>query len=94
MRKQRDNCSLSRIGAKESQSWTSGGYDLLLLRARELAQHSLGDICRRLHRQGVEEHVGSGRHLDSWGVNSPRDIRLELEGELGVWGDDVFIYIR
>lgn len=64
VREQSDDLALGGIGSQEGETRATGRDDLLLLGARELAQDSLGDGRRRLDGQGVQKHVGCGRHLD------------------------------
>lgn len=59
-----EDLALGRVRLEERKTRATGGHDLLLLGARELADDGLGHGRGRLDRQRVHEHVGCGRHLD------------------------------
>lgn len=62
MREKCDNFSLLRIRSQESQLGPGGADDKLFLGACELTQYCLDDVCWRLDRQRVQEHVRGCRH--------------------------------
>lgn len=66
--KDRDDFALARIGSQERKTRPACRDDLLLLGSGELTDNGLGDVGRRLNRQGVQKHVRCRRHLDSLGT--------------------------
>lgn len=78
MGEESDDFALGGIRPQEDEARAAGGYNLLLLGPRELANDGLGDAAWGLDGQGVQKHVRCRRHLGLCVASGPREDLMRL----------------